>query len=73
MWRLYLKEKSDLADVMLGLIKKLKNKYNLQVQYLRCSNAGENVAFEESCKQERLRKDFECAAPGMPQQNGCIK
>ena len=30
----YLKEKSDLADIMIDLIKNLKNKHNLEVQYL---------------------------------------
>ena len=35
----FLKEKSDLAGVMLGLIKTLKNKYNMQVQYLLYDNS----------------------------------
>ena len=70
---LFLKEKSNLASEMLGLIKNLKNKYNMQVQYQLCNNASENVAFEESCKQERLDVDFEYTAPGMPQQNGCVQ
>ena len=30
-WSFFLKEKSDLANGMIGLIKNLKNKYNLQV------------------------------------------
>ena len=42
----FLKEKFNLADVMLGLIKNLKNKYNLQVQYLCCNNARENIALK---------------------------
>ena len=31
-------------DIMFGLIQNLKNKYNLQVQYLHCDNVSENVA-----------------------------
>ena len=31
-WSFFLKEKSNLEDVMLGLIKNLKNKNNIQVQ-----------------------------------------
>ena len=31
-WIFFLKEKSDLVDVLLGLIKNLKNKYDLQLQ-----------------------------------------
>ena len=49
-------------DVMLGFIKNLKSKYNLQVQYLCCNNAGENVAFERACKQEGMGVDFEYTA-----------
>ena len=54
---------------MIGLINNLKNKYNLQVQYLCCNNTGENVAFKKACKQEGLGVDFEYTAPGMPQLN----
>ena len=35
-WSFFLKEKSNLADAMVVLIKNLKNKYNLQVQFLHC-------------------------------------
>ena len=72
-WRFFLKEKSDLADIMLGLIENLKDKYNLQVQYLCCDDAGKNITFKKACKQEGLRVDFKYTAPGMPQQNGCIE
>ena len=72
-WSFFLKEKSNLVDIMIGSIANLKNKYNMQVQYLFCNNAAENVAFEEACKQEGLWDDFECTVPGMPQQNGCIE
>ena len=58
---------------MLVLIDNLKNKYNLQVQWLRCDNAGENQAFEWTCKQEMLGIDFEYIAPGTPQQNGHVE
>ena len=72
-WSFFLKEKLDLAGVMLGLIKLLKNKYNLEVQYLFCDNAGENIALEKAWKQEGLGFHFKYTAPSMPQQNGCIK
>ena len=57
----------------MGLIKNLKNKYNLQIQNLGCNNAGENAAFEKACKQDGLGVDFEHTVSDMPQQNGCIK
>ena len=56
-------------DTILGLNKNLKNKYNLQIQYLYCNNASENVAFEKACKQAELAVEFEYTAPGTPQQN----
>ena len=46
-WSFFLKEMSNLADVMIGLIKNLKNKYCVQVQNFRCHNTGENVAFKK--------------------------
>ena len=36
----FLKEKSDLVYIILGLIKDLKNKYNLQTQYLCSKQEG---------------------------------
>ena len=39
-WSFFLKEKYNLGDIMIGLIKNLKNKYNIQIQYLCCNNAG---------------------------------
>ena len=45
-WSFFLKENSNLANAMVDLIKNLKDKYSLQVQYLHCNNAGENQAFE---------------------------
>ena len=61
-----MKEKSNLGDTMEGLIKNLKNKYNLKVQYICCDNAGKNQVFERTCKQKVLGVDFEYTAPGMP-------
>ena len=58
---------------MVGLIKNLKNKYDLQVQYLCCDNTEENLAFERTCKQEEQDVDFEYTAPGIPHQKGHIK
>ena len=69
----FLKETSNLADIIVGLIKNLKNEYNLQVQYLCCNNTGENIAFKKACKQEGLGVEFKFTARGMSQQNGCIE
>ena len=39
-WSFFVKEKSNLAETMLGLVKNLKIKFNLQVQCLSCNHAG---------------------------------
>ena len=69
-WSFFLKEKSDLSGVLMSLVKNLNIKYNTQVQYLCCDNAGENDAFEKACKQEGMGMEFEFTAHGTPQQNG---
>ena len=58
---------------MLGLVNNLIPKFNLQVQYLCCNNAGENQAFKKTYKQEGPGINFKYTDPGMPQQNGHIK
>ena len=72
-WSFFLKKKSNLSGVMLGLIKNLRNKYSMKVQYLCCNNAGENVAFKKACKQEGLGEGFKYTAPDMPQQKGHVE
>ena len=68
-WDNFLKEKSKLKNVMLGLIKNLKIKYGIQVHYAHCNNARENVDFELVCKQEGKGIKFEYTAPDTPHQN----
>ena len=53
-WSFFLKEKSNLAETMLGLVNNLETKFHLQLQYFHCNNAGEKQAFEKTCKQEWL-------------------
>ena len=72
-WSFFLKEKSNLAEKMLGLVKNLKIKFILKVQYLHCNNARKNEAFKRICNQEWLGIDFQYTAPCTPQQNRCIK
>ena len=73
MWSYFLKEKLDLKNVVMGLIKKLKTKYNIWIQYLQFDNVGESVDFERACKQEGMGMKFKYIAPGNPQQNGHIE
>ena len=66
-WSFVLKKKSILVDMMVGLIKNLKNKYNLQVEFLHFNNAWESQAFKWTFKEEGLEVDFKYTAPDMPQ------
>ena len=72
-WSFFWLRSPNPTQKMIALIKDLKTKYNLQVQWLGCDNAGENQAFERTCNQEGLGIDFEYIAPGTPQQNGRVK
>ena len=58
-WNFFLKEKSNLVEKMLGLVKNLKIEFNLQVQYNHYNNVGKNQAFKRICNQEGLGIDFE--------------
>ena len=58
---------------MLGLIKNLKTKYGIQVQYLQCDNTEENIDFKRACKQEGMRMEFEYTAPDTPQQSDQVE
>ena len=65
----FLKEKSELKDVMKGLIQNLKTKSDINVKYLHSDSAGENVDFKQVCKQEGMGMEFKFTASDIPQQN----
>ena len=58
---------------MRALIKELKEKYGVVVKTIRGDNSGENMKFEQLCKQEGMGITFEYTTPGTPQQNGRIE
>ena len=68
-----MKEKSQLSEKVVPLIKDLKAKHGKQVKFIRCDNAGENKILEATCKKEGLGIIFEFTAPGTPQQNGMVE
>ena len=47
----FLKQKSELNEVKMILLKHLRAVYDVTVKYIHCGNAGENEAFEWLCKQ----------------------
>lgn len=72
-WSFFLKKKSETKDIMIALIKELKQTYGITVKSIRCDNSGENNALQKSCKQEGLGITFEYTAPDTPQQNGRVE
>ena len=56
----------ELKNVMLDLIKNLKTKYSIQIQYACCDNTGENVDFERAYKWEGMGIKFDYTTLGTP-------
>ena len=69
-WSFFLKQKIETKDIIIALIKELKQAYDINVKTIGCNNSGENNALQRICKQEGLGITFEYTAPGTPQQNG---
>ena len=64
-----MKQKSETKDIIIALIKELKQAYDINVKNIRCNNSGENNALQRICKQEGLGIAFKYTAPVTPQQN----
>ena len=69
----FLKKKSDQVDMVSSWLKGLKDKYKIQVKFIRCDNAGENKKLEEKCDAEGLGIIFEYTASVTPQQNAYVE
>ena len=63
----FLKKISDQVDMVSSWLKGLKQKYKIQVNLIRCDNAGENKKLEEKCDAEGLGIISESTAMGTPQ------
>ena len=57
---------------MVKLVKEINATEGRKVKFIRCDNAGENLAFEKAGRLEGLGLTFEYTAPGTPQQNGKV-
>ena len=68
----FLKQKSETASVIVGLVKHLQT-LGKTTRFIRCDNAGENLATEKLCLKEGLGITFEYSAPNSPQQNGRVE
>ena len=67
---LFLKQKGDMKNKFIPLLKEMRDTYGRRAQHIRCDNASENQAFEKECVEKELGIVFEYTAPGTPQQNG---
>ena len=60
-------------DTVSSWLKGLKHKYNIQVEFIHCDNAGENKKLAEKCNADGLGTIFEYTATGTPQQNAYVE
>ena len=58
-WSFFLKQRSEIKDIVIALIKELKQAYDIEVKTIRCDNSGENNALQRSCRQEGLGITFQ--------------
>lgn len=71
-WSYFLKSKEGQVSVIIGLIKRLNND-GKTVKFIRCDNAGENVALQNRIEEEGINVSFEYTARQTPQQNGKVE
>ena len=50
----FLKDKSELKDVMMSLLEDLEAMYSINTWYVHYNNAGENETFEQLYKKGRI-------------------
>ena len=60
----FLEKKSDQVDMVSSWLKSLKDKYNIQVKFIHCDNAGENKKLEGKCNADGLGIIFVFTATG---------
>ena len=71
-WSHFVKNKSDLKDVVIHLIEELKDK-NISVKFVRCDNAGENRSLENECIEKCMKLTFKYTPRDTPQHNGVVE
>ena len=73
-WSMFLKNKSELKHKAIPLIKKIKKRTGVNIEVIRCDNAGENKSLQEAIDLDPdLNIKFEYTAPNTPQQNGVVE
>lgn len=70
---MFLKQKSDVKEKFIPLLKELQDTYGTWVHHIRCDNVGENRALEDACINKELGIIFQYTAPRTTQQNGIVE
>jgi len=65
--------KDQTLQVMILLIRKLRDSESIIVKKIQCNNSGENVTFQAMAKQEGLGLHFKFMAHQTLQQNGQVE
>jgi hypothetical protein len=71
-WSIFLKNKSDLKSKIMTLLTDLKIA-EINVNYIRCNDSGENKALFEACQAQGYGVKFEFTGPRTPQGNVKVK
>ena len=69
----FLIKKNEQVELILDWIKSLKARHKIQVNIIRCDNAGEKKVLERESDKNELWIIFEYTAPGTQQQNGEVE
>jgi hypothetical protein len=71
-WSFFLKRKSDLVNTMMHFSQDAL-KIGIKIEYFRCDNSGENMAFKKRHDASTFKAIFEFTAPYTPEQNGTVE
>jgi hypothetical protein len=69
----FLKKKSDAVEDFLEFLKRIINKDEKKVKYIRCDNSGENKLIAKVTRKKYSEIVFEFTAKNTPQQNGKLE
>ena len=71
-WSRFLKTKAEIHGALRAVLLSLKNVYKMDIQYIRCDNAGENLKHINTLGLE-FGFQLECTAPHTPKHNGKVE
>ena len=57
-WSYFLKSKDETVNVVVPLLKDLRERLNLKIRFIRCDNSGENKSLRDRCFREGLGIKF---------------